>query len=78
MANTPAIVNYIVGFLVLAAVLGLPAVSSYLISKKTRSALKRKGSKSALASAVFAFIGSYLATLFVIIWAMGKAGLFRR
>jgi hypothetical protein len=77
MANTPANVNITI-FLVLAAVLGLPAVSSYLISKKTRSALKKKGSKWALASAVFAFVGSYLATLFVIVWAMAYAGLFHR
>jgi len=71
-------VDTLIGLLFLAVVLGLPAFSAYLLSSKTYAALKKKESKWAMAAGIFAFIGTYLATLFAIGCAMAYAGLFRR
>ena len=78
MGNTYEIVDTLFGLLLLAAVLGLPAWSAYLLSVRVYAALKKKESKWAMTAGVFAFIGTYLAVLCAIVSAMAYAGLFRR
>lgn len=77
-ANTSGIVQNILGYLVLAAVLILPAIGAYLLSRKTYAALKKKQNQWAMAAAVLVFIGTYLATLLVIVCALAFAGFFHR
>ena len=78
LANTCEVVGTIFGILILAAMLGLPAVGAYLLSRMIHATLKKKASKWAMAAAVIVFIGTYLATLFAIISAMAFAGFFHR
>jgi hypothetical protein len=77
-ANTVGVVTRILGFLVLTAVLLLPAVSSYLISAKASASLKRKKSNWTIPTAILVFIASYIPTLLLIVWALAFAGLFHR
>jgi hypothetical protein len=78
MANTHVVVGVIIEYLILAALLILPAIGAYFLSRKTYGTLKKKESKWAMAAGVLVFIGTYLATLFAIVCAMAYAGLFRR